>query len=300
MALADSSRRGNAREKAETAVTAGAGRVLKTVVNALNEGNSTEAVRLLNDGIAHGIAPDAPKLLDWLARNIGKEAAARLVTAFAAHPCLYCKKGLEHCEACDGHGRRNDGTLCERCLTIGLARCDFCDGAGFLQYIAIPAGLRMAVALERIRLAGGRLAALLKQPAPRADPDDPQGAMKEAARGLLELNRELGILENAYTAAREAARSRTGPKELPAKIVATAIRYAIAGFKRMHRLLECMALCAENELHATDLSASARELAKARSRFFRQLLKPGSAFAGTCLEHSLLQKAIRKASMKRE
>jgi hypothetical protein len=148
--------------------------------------------------------------------------------------------------------------------------------------------------LERTRLAAGKLAALLKQPVPHAAPDDPMGSMKTAAQELLQLNRELGILENAYTSAREMVRGRVGSKELPTKIATTSLRYAVAGFKRTRELLECMALCAESELQSPDLADPARKLAEERSVFFRRLLKPGSTFPGTLLEHSVLQSAISK------
>jgi len=263
-------------------------RAMKAVVAELDRGRGVEAVRLFGDALDHGVAPPDVDLVRWLIKAIGKRHASKLIVAYAHHPCFYCKKGLETCEACKGRGHWEDNTLCETCVTTGVARCDFCDGAGLVTYNAMPPSLRMPVAIERVKLATKGLEAILQRPAPRPSQSQPHECLKSCAKRLIDVNRLMGIFENALVLAKAMGDSMLRSRPIIAKILRACLRCAPQGLQRIREVLQCMAACARYEAQDMRLAPAARGTAKRRVVLLESLLKPSSVFAGTALEHSFL------------
>lgn len=262
-------------------------RAMRAVVAELDRGRGVEAVRLFGDALDHGVAPPDADLVRWLIKAIGKRDASRLIIAYAHHPCFYCKKGLEPCEACKGRGHWGD-TLCETCVTTGVARCDFCDGAGLVTYNAMPSSLRLPAAIERVKLATKGLQTILQRPAPRPSQSQPHECLKSCAKRLTDVNRLMGMFENALVLAKTVG--ETSPRSRPtvAKILRVCLRCAPQGLQRILEIIQCMAACACYMAQDMRLAPAARGTAKRRGVLLESLLKPSSTFAGTALEHSFL------------
>ncbi|HOV77739.1 MAG TPA: hypothetical protein PLS24_06905 [Sedimentisphaerales bacterium] len=263
-------------------------RAMKAVVAELDRGRGVEAVRLFGDALDHGVAPPDVDLVRWLIKAIGKRHASRLIVAYAHHPCFYCKKGLETCEACKGRGHWEHNTLCETCVTTGVARCDFCDGAGLLTYSAMPPSLRLPAAIERVKLATKGLEAILQRPAPRPSQSQPHECLKSCAKRLTDINRLMGMFENALVLAKAIGESSPRSRPIVARILRACLSGAPRGLQRIRENLKCMAACARYKVEDASLAPAVRRTAKRRVVLLESLLKPSSTFAGTSLEHSFL------------
>jgi hypothetical protein len=159
-----------------------------------------DAVRLFTDGVAHELVPDRPDLARWLMRVVGRTETLRLAKAFALKECFYCKGGLERCDACGGRGYHPDQTICERCIGLGRAACDFCTGSGWVTYNYVPAGLRLPVILERAKVAAGNAETLLRKATPAVSERSSSATGRSLAKELVQLNRLMGVFENAIVA----------------------------------------------------------------------------------------------------
>lgn len=267
-------------------------RVLEPVLAELKQGHGVEAVRRFGDVLDRGVVPADRGLLRWLAETIGKQATARLISAYARHPCFYCKKGLEPCESCHGSGRSGGANLCENCLTTGFARCDFCDGAGLATYNAIPEALRFPAALDRIKIAAKTLTNLLDQPVPKPRFDRARQCVKQCVQRVFEMNRLMGVFENALVLVKSLEPSGASPPALREKTMMICVRSARRGRKRICELLQCMAACESYEAKSAGSKPPARKLAENRAALFGSLAKSVSTFAGTALEHPFLYQEI--------
>jgi len=263
-------------------------RAMRAVVAELDRGRGVEAVRLFGDALDHGVAPPNADLVRWLIKAIGKRHTSRLIVAYAHHPCFYCKKGLEPCEACKGRGHWEDNTLCEACVTTGVARCGFCDGAGLVTYNAVPPSLRLPTAIERVKLATKGLESVLQRPSPRPSQSQPDECLKSCAKRLFDVNRLMGMFENALVLAKAMGESSPGSRPIVAKILQACLRCAPRGLQRIRETLQCMAACARYMVEDARRSPAARRTAKSRVVLFESLLRPASTFGGTSLEHSFL------------
>ena len=141
-------------------------RFRQAIVAELAAGRSADAVRIFGEGLANGLAPKGEQLYPWLQKTLGKKQTAELISAYAKHACFACRGGMESCEACNGQGRWKDGTICDQCVGIGLARCAFCNGTGLVTHNAVPAGLRLHVMVKRVTLATTEMKSVLKQSVP--------------------------------------------------------------------------------------------------------------------------------------
>lgn len=263
-------------------------KLMQKVTDELNADRDVQAVRLFADGLDHGIVPPGVNLVHWVINAIGKAGTSKLLKAYARHPCFYCKNGVEPCEACKGQGYWQDDTLCETCVTTGVARCDFCNGTGFVTFNAIPADLRLLAAFERVKFAAGRTKVLVDRPAPRPSQSRPHECLKQCVIRLIEANRLMGVFENAVILVREISAFESGSRSFQLKIMKACRRYAPLAHERIHGILQCMSVCTRIEATIPRLTPRARNLANRRRAFLDSLLEPSSRFTGTALEHRFL------------
>ena len=94
-------------------------RAMRPVVEALRDGKNADAVRLLIEGLAHGVVPRGDAMLPWFRAAIGYRLLGQLIDAFAIHLCFYCREGGGECEDCQGSGQTGDRGVCPECLGLG-------------------------------------------------------------------------------------------------------------------------------------------------------------------------------------
>ena len=263
----------------------------------LERGRGTKAAKLFRDGQDHGLFPTGNGLPRWLIKTIGKEATGKLVDAFTQFPCFYCKERLEACVSCDGRGTIAGDMICEACVGLGVTRCGFCDGSGWITYNVVPPGLRLVVLAERVNRACSHIEKLLQKPVPKNTSDDPVKAAKQCAKQLLVLNRQLGVFENAIVASKDLARTHPSSKKKLVKIIRLCCRTAVEAQKRVRQMAKQMGVCSKEKAKDPDVNSSVRKRAVKGSKFYESLAA-SETFAGTTLEHPRLQQAVAKLSRK--
>jgi hypothetical protein len=243
----------------------------------LKSDRPSEAVQLFMDGVAHELVPDRPDLARWLMEVVGRAETLRLVKAFALKECFYCRSGLERCDACDGRGCHRDRAICERCVGLGVAACDFCTGAGWVTYNYVPAGLRLPVILERAKAATGQAEALLRKAVPAVSERSSHETGKALAKELVRLNRLLGVFDNAIVAGEKLVvrDSKAGPGVR--KLVKTCRHTARKLQTRTRRVLQGLA-----EFARVESTRAAKPMARAVAA------RPEN-FLGSGLHHPHLQ-----------
>jgi hypothetical protein len=250
---------------------------------ALKADSTADAVRLFMDGVAHELVPDRPDLARWLVKVVGRTEMLRLARAFALRECFYCKGGLERCESCDGRGYHGDQTICERCMGLGVATCDFCTGSGWVTYNYMPAGLRMPVILERVKAASSKAKALLRKATPGIPEQSSRETGKVLAKDLVQLNRLLGVFDNAITAgdklSAQGAESGPGMQKL-----LTSCQHAARRLEpRMRHVLRALGDVARLE-STRAARPGARAVAARRAKFY-DALAASENFLGSGLHH---------------
>jgi len=263
--------------------------LLQRVVAALDKGDREEAVRLFLQGAAtQGLLHEEAHLAHLLAEVIGKEAATRLIEALAVQPCFYCQHGYALCEACGGSRRSVMGGVCDRCLGLGQSFCDFCNGSGWAAIDFVPAGLRRAVVLARVRLAIAKMKTLVEQPLPASDAADLPQTGHACTALLAALNRNMGALESAIIALKESIPAAALTPETTSKITEVCTRAAPLLDKRMRQVLGVMAQVARRQgLNAS--TEAAPEDARRAAAFYERLSQ--DSFARTKLEHPFIHRA---------
>lgn len=245
--------------------------VLERVRDALDEGDLKQAMQLLRHASAGGAWPREGGLFAGLKSGLGIKHVAELVEGFADEVCPYCKGGRTACEDCEGHGHVGEASVCRPCAGLGLRRCLFCNGTSRAGYDFVPAGLRPAVMLRRLKHARHSV-----DHAPGHEAH--QSRARELARRLLELDRDRGIAANAAEQVRlNGPGSATGRGVYSATQVervrhaALEINHRAEG--QMHALLrqlsEEYASRAEHE-HGPALDGK-RRLSRERAKFFGRL-----------------------------
>lgn len=268
-------------------------RMRQQLVLELERGRAGEACRVLAEGVSQGIVPDSLQLARWLVAKIGEAATRKVVSAYAQSPCFSCKNGLEPCESCEGHGHSADGDICERCAGLGAVCCDFCSGSGLLPYDGVPVGLRIPVALMRMKSAKVGIEKLLRRTAPGTSGSEPPSSLRESAKALSGLIRLLGVFENGLLLAKGLSESESKGKAMLAHAVRASVGHASACRSRIRHLLQNMAASARAAAESAH-EAHGREMARKRAALYESLLKQPNALVGTGLEHPFLDKAIRK------
>lgn len=265
----------------------------------LKNGRIVEAAKLFLKGQADGIFPPDHNLPEKLVQTIGAKTTNRIIVAFAHYPCPFCKKGRAECPDCKGRGHISHEMICERCLGLGVVRCDFCDGSGWMAMQDVPEGFRIAVFTMRAQTALKRLDLIFTEPLPGPSKDSPFTALKKSARLLIKVDRYMGVLENVLMMAEKLRISEPRFKNKIGRITQLCVGAAAKGKKYVREIIDCMAVSARLEMEVTKKGSSKYNLAKKRMEFYRSLLGESDIFASLSDQHPFLEKTIRGSVSKK-
>jgi len=259
---------------------------LDRIKAALSRRKGDDAVRFFKEASSVGLIPGDGDVLAWLQETLGTEPTDMLMNAYAVLSCFYCNKGIVACEDCKGRGHEPDGTLCSKCLALGIDRCDFCAGSGWFTINHVPHVLQPGVILRRVVNAGKEAEAVLSAPIPVVLHGEPAGARKLGAKLLLQVNRLLGVLENMAVGAGKLATQNAEAANVARKTIAACEAIAPRLQERAGKLLGVLAEAATVEAGITTRSAS-RRMAERRAAFYGGLATSKS-FAGTLLRRPFI------------
>jgi hypothetical protein len=262
----------------------------------LKTGNFIKAAKLFLAGQARGIFPKDHNLVKKLVKAAGKNAANRLIFAFARYPCPFCKKGRTKCRDCSGHGHIDYDMICDRCLGIGVVRCDFCDGSGWLAMRDVPKGLRAIVFIKRAQIALSQLKLICGKPLPKPSKSNPSAIFKKYSHLLIKVDRYIGVLENILVTGENLRASESHFRNKIAKIAQVCVDTAVEAEKYLREIINCMAVSAKLEMDMTKKDSPEYRLAKNRVAFYKNLLGKSDTFASLSEQHPFLEKAIKNPS----
>ncbi|MGE5610513.1 MAG: hypothetical protein ACM359_14780 [Bacillota bacterium] len=255
-------------------------RVVQQIIAKMQEGRNKDAVRLFVEAHNRAVLPKGHALPKWLLDTFGKEMAAKLFQAFAHFPCVYCKSGLEHCEACGGRGARPDGPFCDTCVATGQSRCEFCDGTGLATYSFFPPELWLPIIVDRSRLAIHGVNHLLAHPVPASSSE------AHLTELIVNLNKLLGVLENAVLAAKQIAHHDTHAQVI-AQTVLACNQAASAAVTYLRQAIRALAAVVRNSAKAHPPDSAEAQFRLGRAEFYENLANSAS-FERTCLQHPFL------------
>jgi hypothetical protein len=206
----------------------------KTMMEArLKASRFTAAARVVLEATRIGLAPNDLSLLHWIVAHIGTHAAQEVISKGFAQlnsPC--CTSGFEPCDLCDGVGRIGDHA-CIQCATMGKLRCPFCNGSSLIPLSDLPLALRPRTMIARIRLVDGHARAMLKAEA--CEPSSPPESLTYLRTEFLNLDKLLGVLENAVLEMRQLA-AATAWQELGEQVQALARKLRDRQLKTLRKL----------------------------------------------------------------
>ncbi|MGE0482073.1 MAG: hypothetical protein AB7Q17_16550 [Phycisphaerae bacterium] len=264
-------------------------KIFQSVLRSIEAGRSSDAVHQFVQALSHDTNFKRIDLPPLLTRALGRAQTDALIEAFAVHPCMVCKRGLLLCEECDGKGASRSGRICDKCIGLGAANCDFCGGSGWITYNYVPNGLQAAVVLARSKLALAETRALLDAPLPGASGG---GAVrKQLAQHLLRLNRLLGAFNNALGVAQHPPDTGPAADAVLKKVEAASWEAA----RRLDRRLRQVLLRLEEHARATVSRGADGEQGERRADYYHKLAKSPD-FTGTSLHHVYLRELHRRRS----
>jgi hypothetical protein len=247
----------------------------------LEAGEGLLAARMLLAAVSHGAFPDGLALSEWLDNRLGEARRAKLISAFAHYPCFACRTGQEACDTCTGSGFSADAQVCMTCAGFGERRCDFCAGSGLAAYALMPVELWPGVLAARTIRALRYLEKLIAQPTAVTVPLTEAAA----ARRVHDVNKLLGVIENALETVRQLAESGIVTPRGAAEFHESCKRPATGGMAAMRDALHHLA--AHHERYARTLPPADAANAEAKAEFYEDLAA-SPAFAGTGLSHPFL------------
>ena len=242
----------------------------------MDAGEGQLAARAFLVAVAHNKLPAGLRLNEWL-QGLSEQRQGKLIAAFAQYPCFACRNGQESCDTCGGSGFSAAARVCSTCAGFGEKRCDFCSGSGLAAYSVMPIELWPRVIVARARRAVHYLKKLAEQPVPVAE--------AVMTRRVLDMNKLLGVLENAVAAARQLEASEAAGPHMAAQFSGFCRPHAAAGMRAMRETLA--ALSRHSREAASTLPPVDAENAMAKSEFFEDLAE-SATFAGTGLSHPYL------------
>ncbi len=267
---------------------------LESLLTALQRGRSDEIVQLFLEDQARNLFPKGGDTLKWLAGNIGKRATTKVIVAFARLACFDCKQGLRPCENCNGAGHFDYEMVCEPCLGLTAVPCGFCGGSGWASIDCIPPGLRLAAFGVRLESSEKQIERMLKVRLPRLSEGNAGGVFKESVNLLLGLNRQISVLESTVGVTRDMIDIPVNLKRQVSEIGRKCALVAISGEKRLGEIIQTMIAACRLKGESEEKGSKMQKFAAARTEFYSSLFNAGPRFAGTYLEHPLLNEAARK------
>ena len=249
---------------------------VRTIESHLDAGEGQLAARAFLAAVANDKLPGGLGLNEWL-QGLSEQHYGKLIAAFAQYPCFACRNGQESCDTCGGSGFSAAARVCSPCAGFGEKRCDFCSGSGLAAYSVMPIELWPKVITTRAKRAMHYLKKLAAQPVPNAE--------TAMTRRLSDMNKLLGVLENAVAAARQLEASEATGPDAAAQFNGFCRPHVAAGMQAMQETLA--ALSRHCRQAASTLPPVDAENAMAKSEFYEDLA--GSAtFAETGLSHPFL------------
>ena len=279
-----------------TEANSDASTLVEKMIARLKKDKFIEAAKLFLTGQASGVFPPDHNLVEKLVETIGKNATNKLIVALAHYPCPFCKKGRSECRDCKGHGHIDYDMICERCLGIGVVRCDFCDGSGWMAMQDVPEGLRIEVFTTRAKTAVKRLKLIFTNPLPHLEKNKPLIALKKSAQLLVKIDRYMGVLENVLVLGDKFRTSEPHLKNKIGRITQLCVESAAEGKKRVREIVNRMIVSARLEMKAAEKGSKEYNLAKKRVEFYRALLEKSDIFVNLSDQHPFLEKAIKKSA----
>jgi hypothetical protein len=273
---------------------------LESFVKALEKGHCHEALELFLKDQAHEIFPKGHDTLKWLTHHVGKKASTKFVEALACLACFDCKKGLRTCDNCQGAGHLEHEIICESCLGFASISCDFCGGTGLASIDFIPSDLRLAVFAVRLENAEKHIADLLKKTMTSPPTEDLDKAFDICVNTLFDLNRHISVLESAVGVTKDMIEVPRRLENRVSKIRDKAVRIAIMGEKRLGEIVSCLVRVCERQAENEKEGKKTQMLMKIRKKFYSSMLHSTPRFAGTYLEHSVLNEAAKKFVSKKK
>lgn len=267
---------------------------LDYLTKSLQEGSGYETVRLFLEEQAHNLLPRGGEILEWLTNKIGGKATKQLVAAVAGLRCLNCEKGLLPCDACADGGRLGYDMICEPCLGFGEVPCDFCGGTAQASIDFIPAGLRLPVFAVRLGNGEKRIGELLNCHIEPVSKEHAGRTFDECVALLFDLNSQISVLESAVGVAKDMVEVPRKLRKRVSGVIHQSLRLATKGEARLVEIVETMVLASKLQRDYAEEGSKTGRLAAARVEFFGSLLTAMPRFAGTYLEHPLLNEAAKR------
>jgi hypothetical protein len=214
----------------------------------------------------------------WLRSGVDDRIRAKLISAFAHYPCFACSNGSEPCGPCGGSGFTAVAQVCVACIGLGARRCDFCNGAGLATYNLVPLELRQDVVIARASRAAKYLQSHL-QKRPRTITE------LTASRYFQDINKLLGVLENAAMAANQLRDAGVLHHDYAGNLSAACEQRAAAAEMRIRETLQ--RLSRYHADRAATLPSVDGENAGAKAEFYSNLAQT-RCFEGTGIAHPFL------------
>jgi hypothetical protein len=148
---------------------------------------------------------------------------------------------------------------------------------------------------KRAEAATRNLRTLLERPALKPSADRAGRGLGPCAKLLLELNRNLGFLENTVVALEQGKGVESTARKK--SLLASCIQSARATDKRIRQTLRCMALSARKQADAAKPGSPEAESAGKKADLY-ETLSESESYAGTGLEHPFLAAAVAEAATK--
>jgi hypothetical protein len=279
---------------------------LESFLKMLRQGHSDEIVQLFLKDQAHNLFPKGGDTLKWLTNKIGKKATTKTVVAFARLVCFNCKDGLRSCENCNATGHFDYEMVCESCLGLTKAPCDFCGGTGWVSIDCIPLGLRMAVFGVHIENAEKQIINMLEKELPYLSNENVEVIFDKCVREnvevifdkcvrlLFQLNRQISVLESTVGVTQNMIEVPNNFKKQMSKITRKCVLIALKGEKRLGEIIKTMKETFKLQSEREEKGSKMQKFAAARTKFYTGLLDTRPPFAGTYLEHPFLNEAAKK------
>jgi hypothetical protein len=280
----------NTRGRSDTQV----GIVVKDVILGLQAGRGEKAADMFLRAQAQGILPANRDIVKKLLDILGKNTSDRLVAAFAFHPCQFCTKGRIKCENCDGSGHIEQQAVCEQCFGLGVAKCSFCNGSGWLALADIPEGIRAPALVKRAEKTLNDAESVLALPLPRPSKNNPGSSLKKYAALWVAMDKMTGVLENIVVAFQTSIVPSSQLDEQLHDLVQQAVRMGAKLKQQIREIITVMQKSAQMQAQAAPLGSDHAKLAKNRAEFYRSLLDKSDIVYNLSDTHSFLEEAIKK------
>jgi hypothetical protein len=154
----------------------------------------------------------------------------------------------------------------------------------------VPEGLQWLVLRSRVDEGRGKLKALLARPLPKPSPKDPHRVVKACARQMSQVNRYLGVMENAIVACTDLRLRHPTLKAKLAKLAGACASAGLKGEQRVRKLLGQMSFCCRLVADSEEQTASARKRFGQMADYYETLGTTGS-WVGTNIHHPFLDQA---------